>query len=64
MCQMKMCQMLGADLNPDSSTFQTFFENPINNEKIAIILDPCHMDKLIRNTWANKGAIYNGNGKK
>lgn len=60
----KMCQMLGADLNPDSSTFQTFFENPINNEKIAIILDPCHIDKLIRNTWANKGVIYNGNGEK
>lgn len=47
------CELLGAKLkiNCKQTTcdFKPFIENPINKEKIYIILDPCHMEKLIRN---------------
>lgn len=54
-----MCEMLGADLQEHSPDFHTFFVNPYNNEKVFIMLDPCHMIKLVRNTLANKGTLYN-----
>lgn len=43
-----MCEMFGANLNIFSPDFQPFFFNSINNRKIYIFLDPCHMEKLLR----------------
>lgn len=59
-----MCELLGANLNVFSNKFQTFFHNPLNNEKIYIILDPCHMEKLVRNTLADKKIFYDENNNK
>lgn len=59
-----MCELLGADLDVASPMFQSFFANPLNNEKIYIILDPCHMEKLVRNTLANKKVIFNNKNEK
>lgn len=61
----KMCNILGADLNMDSENFQHYFIDPTNDEnRIYILPDPCHMEKLARNTLANKGVIYNANNEK
>lgn len=59
-----MCEKLGANLDVLSTSFQPYFHNPINGEKIYTILDPCHMEKLVRNILAGKGVIYHNNGNK
>lgn len=56
-CNTKSCEILGANLNVHSVDFQPYFINPQNGEKIFIILDPCHMQKLVRNTLAGRGMI-------
>lgn len=43
-----MCNLFGAELEVDSPTFHTYFQNPINNEKIYIMLDP----------WKNYSGIH------
>lgn len=58
------CEMLGADLKIGSDEFQPYILNDFNGEKIFIVLDPCHMLKLIRNTLAKKKIIYDDNGDK
>lgn len=57
-----MCTLLGAILKENS--MQPFINNPLNNEKIYIIQDPCHMEKLARNTLASKQIIYDAQGNK
>lgn len=59
-----MCELLGANLEIRSPSFQTFFNNPYNDEKIYIFVDPCHTVKLVRNTLGNKGTLYNGKGER
>lgn len=54
---------LGANLDIFSSQFKTHFCND-KGEKIHIILDPAHMIKLVRNTLAGKGCIYDDKNKK
>lgn len=54
----KMCELLGANLDVLSQDFQPFFSNPNSGEKIFIILDPCHMQKIVRNTLAGKKVIF------
>lgn len=59
-----MCQMLGAQLDIFSPEFQPFFKNPFSDNEIHIILDPCHMEKLVRNALAEKEVFYDAeNGK-
>lgn len=58
-----MCELLGADLKVFSENFKPFFLNPFNNQKLNILLDPCHMLKLVRNTLANKEILYNANNR-
>lgn len=58
-----LCKLLGANLDAESSTFQTFFLNPTTQEKIFIIVDPCHAEKLARNILAGKSEIFEPNGK-
>lgn len=59
-----MCELFGAHLTVDSSEFRPYFLNPISNEKIYIILDPSHMEKLFRNTLASKEVIYDDHDNK
>lgn len=56
----KMCADLKANLDIFSKDFKPYIENPVNGDKIYIILDNCHAEKLIRNTLGNKGVIYDG----
>lgn len=59
-----MCELLGANLDVESDSFQPYFFNSMTDEKIYIIMDPCHAEKLLRNTLANKKIIYDDkNGK-
>lgn len=58
-CNVPMCKLFGANLNMlDLRNLTTFIINPVNGEKIFIFLDPCHVEKLIRNTLANKKIIF------
>lgn len=56
-CNTKSCEILGANLNVHSVNFQPYFLNPQSGEKIFIILDPCHMQKVVRNTLAGREMI-------
>lgn len=58
-----MCTLLGANLDVESDFFHPYLFNPINGEKIYIVLDPCHAEKLVRNTLAGKKIIYTENGQ-
>lgn len=46
------CEMLGANLKVDHDEFKPYIEDPITKEKIYIFLDPCHIEKLVRNRWS------------
>lgn len=57
-----MAKMLGANLDPDA--IDPSFPNPGNqsdpDDKIFLILDVCHMIKLLRNLWSDFIRIKNG----
>lgn len=55
-----MCKLLTANLNVFHNDVKTFILNPITNERIFIILDPCHMLKLTRNVLASKKIFFVG----
>lgn len=48
----RMCQMLGANLNVFSDTFDPSFMR--NDNRVNVIYDPSHNIKLVRGTLANK----------
>ena len=55
-CHFNMLSTLGASLHP--SKMIPYFPHPQNkDEKIWVLLDVCHMLKLVRNTLAEKGII-------
>lgn len=56
-----MCYLLGANLH--FPNIKPYFLSPVNGEKIYIILDPCHMVKLIRNCLGDLGYLHDGEGK-
>lgn len=62
------CELLGAKLNVNvkgnNRQFKPFIINPINDEKIYIILDPSHMEKLVRNRLASCEVFFDSNGNK
>lgn len=49
----KMCKLLGANLDVYDSNFQSYFFGP-NGKPIYIFFDPSHMIKLVRNNIAKK----------
>lgn len=51
-----MCKYLN-----NNNIFDNFL-HPTYGYKIPIILDACHMIKLVRNTFASKEILYDGNG--
>ena len=62
-CHFSMLSTLGASLHP--SKMIPYFPHPQNkDEKIWVLLDVCHMLKLVRNTLAEKGIILDKNNGK
>lgn len=61
-------ELLGASLTVNckgsNRNLKPFIVNPINEQKIFIILDPCHMEKLVRNRLASCGVFFLKNGDK
>ena len=56
-----MCRSLGCSFTLPSD-IQSYFISPTNGQKIHVILDACHMIKLIRNMFfAYKILFYNNN---
>lgn len=60
---LSMCEALGANLDAYSDSFKPFFIGS-HGKPIYIIVDHCHVEKLIRNTLASKTTIVEGNNKK
>lgn len=60
--------MMGAsfkwDINGKNASFKPFIINPLDNERIYIILDPSHMIKLTRNRLASCEKFLDGAGNK
>ena len=62
-CHFSMLSALGASLDPSQMT--TWFPHPDDeNKKIYILLDVCHMLKLVRNTLGEKGILINNDDEK
>lgn len=55
-------EMLGCDLS-DVNNMKTYFPHPSTGEKVCIFIDPCHVIKLIRNTFEKKRLLYDNNDK-
>lgn len=53
-----MIEKLGASLSV--ANMKPSFKHPLSNDEVCIFLDPCHMLKLVRNTLAGKGTIFDG----
>lgn len=58
-CNIGMCELLGANLSVFSDEFRPFFDHPLNGNKIHIMLDPPHMEKLVRNALGTRGIFVN-----
>lgn len=46
-------EILGCKLS-DVCNMKTYFPHPCKGEKVCIFIDPCHVIKLIRNTFEKK----------
>lgn len=57
---LRMCQLLGANLKYDDPNFQPYF-TASNGDRIYILLDACHMLKLVRNTFGDGMELRDGN---
>ena len=62
-CHFSMMKSLGVVL--DANGMNTSFPHPsIPEERVFVILDICHMLKLVRNTLGSYGIIVDGDGRK
>lgn len=57
-----MFRDLGCDFN-NISSLQTSFPHPITNDKVVAFLDPCHMLKLVRNTFGDTKILVDVNNQ-
>lgn len=57
----RMCSLLGADLNLDSPNFRPFFFD-CNQHPIFVMFDAPHMEKLIRGYLSEGGKFYDSDG--
>lgn len=55
------CKRLGASFFPKN--MKTYFLNPVDQSKVFVTLDPCHMLKLIRNSLGNEKVFKDGNNE-
>lgn len=58
-----MCSSLGASYDYFGN-FTPWFLHPNSMEKVYTLWDACHMVKLIRNCFADKRILYDGEGRK
>ncbi|CAF2140627.1 unnamed protein product, partial [Rotaria magnacalcarata] len=56
-----MANVLGANMN--FCSLITKFKHPVSKSDVHILLDACHMLKLIRNCLASKGSFVDQNGR-
>lgn len=58
----KACKLLGANFDvTNEKTFKPLFRHPVTNKPIYVVFYSCHMLKLVRNYFAQKGPIiYDG----
>lgn len=54
--------LMGCKLD-DINKMKTTFQHPACNIEVAVMLDPCHMLKLVRNVFEAKRVIYDKDGK-
>lgn len=53
--------LLGCNFeNP--TDLKTYFPHPANGKQVVVFLDPCHMVKLVRNTFESKKGFVDENG--
>lgn len=57
----KMCEILGANLNPSSIDFKPYINSPYDDSIIYLIFDASHMEKLLRNLLGNHGVLFDEN---
>lgn len=57
-----MANILGANLR-NAENLKTYFLHPCTKEKVFVLLDICHMLKLIRNIFETKAVIYTDHAK-
>lgn len=55
------CEKMGASFKMDN--FNPVIRNPVDGSSIKIILDPCHMIKLVRNHLRNEGVIVDSENR-
>lgn len=58
-----MAEKLGAKVKAVRS-LEPFFKHPLNDTKVHVIFDACHMIKLVRNSWSRHGIFLNSQGEK
>ena len=68
-CNFSMCSELGASLTVENDenveNFKTYFSHPLSpSQKVFVMLDICHMIKLIRNTLGKGLILVDGDGGK
>ncbi|KYN09176.1 THAP domain-containing protein 9 [Trachymyrmex cornetzi] len=56
-----MLNNMGCNLS--ITNLKTYFNHPISKDKIFVLLDACHMLKLIRNAFDNKKILWDKDGK-
>ena len=55
-CNFAMLEALGADLQPPN--VRPYFDHPADSSlKVYVVLEACHMLKLVRNAWGSYGII-------
>lgn len=57
-----MAEELGCCMDP--TKLQTTFLDPASGQNVHFFLDPCHMLKLIRNTFENYGSLITASEEK
>lgn len=58
-----MCETLGANLDVYSDEFRPYFTD-CNGKRVYIIVDPCHVEKLVRNTLGRKEVLLDNDDEK
>lgn len=57
-----MAKEFGANIAVDN--MKPYFAHPVTGNNVYIILDPCHMIKLVRNMFSTYKNLVDGSGRK
>lgn len=58
-----MAHGFGCNLKINDKPLVTSFKHPTGDHQVFVILDPCHMLKLVRNVFASQGVLNTPNGQ-